>query len=81
MKMIYLDNAATTMKKPECVIQAVVEAMGSMGNAGRGAHDEALNASRLVYELRSGFAEFFNAEHPRQIVFTATATESLNIAI
>ena len=81
MKMIYLDNAATTMKKPECVIQAVVEAMGSMGNAGRGAHDEALNASRLVYELRSGFAEFFNAEHPRQIVFTANATESLNIAI
>ena len=79
--MIYLDNAATTMKKPKEVIQAVVEAMESMGNAGRGAHDATLNASRLVYGLRSAFAEFFNAEHPRQIVFTANATESLNIAI
>ena len=34
--MIYLDNAATTMQKPEEVIQAVVTAMQSMGNAGRG---------------------------------------------
>ena len=79
--MIYLDNAATTMKKPKEVVQAVVDAMQSMGNAGRGAHDATLNASRLVYELRMAFAEFFNAEHPRQIVFTANATESLNIAI
>ena len=79
--MIYLDNAATTMKKPKEVIQAVVEAMASMGNAGRGAHDATLNASRLVYELRAAFSEFFNAGHPRQIVFTANATESLNIAI
>ena len=35
--MIYLDNAATTMKKPQCVIDAVVAAMSHMGNAGRGA--------------------------------------------
>ena len=35
--MIYLDNAATTMQKPEAVAEAVVAAMGSMGNSGRGA--------------------------------------------
>ena len=36
--MIYLDNAATTMKKPQCVIDAVVACHEShMGNAGRGA--------------------------------------------
>ena len=35
--MIYLDNAATTMRKPQAVIDAVVGAMGSLGNAGRGA--------------------------------------------
>ena len=34
--MIYLDNAATTMRKPQEVIDAVMLAMGSMGNAGRG---------------------------------------------
>ena len=35
--MIYMDNAATTMHKPQEVIDAVVNAMNSMGNAGRGA--------------------------------------------
>ena len=35
--MIYLDNAATTMHKPQTVIDAVVQAMCSLGNAGRGA--------------------------------------------
>ena len=28
--MIYLDNAATTMQKPEAVAEAVVAAMGSL---------------------------------------------------
>lgn len=36
--MIYLDNAATTLKKPECVRKAVYEAMGTLGNYGRGGH-------------------------------------------
>ena len=35
--MIYLDNAATTMHKPQTVIDAVTQAMCSLGNAGRGA--------------------------------------------
>ena len=31
--MIYLDNAATTMRKPQEVIDAVATAMGTLGNA------------------------------------------------
>ena len=50
--MIYLDNAATTLQKPQQVIDAVVKAMNSMGNAGRGAHINALSASRVVYDTR-----------------------------
>ena len=46
--MIYMDNAATTMHKPQEVIDAVAAAMASMGNAGRGAHGEALSASRII---------------------------------
>lgn len=34
--MIYLDNAATTIQKPECVTEAVVQAMQTLGNCGRG---------------------------------------------
>ena len=45
--MIYLDNAATTMKKPQCVIDAVISAMSNMGNAGRGANEASLDASRI----------------------------------
>lgn len=76
-----MDNAATTMRKPESVIEAVVNAMNSMGNAGRGAHAASLSASRVIYNTREALARFFGAEDPRQIVFTNNSTESLNIAI
>lgn len=79
--MIYLDNAATTMKKPEEVIEAVVQAMHSMGNAGRGAHGASLQASRTIYDTRELLCRFFGGTDPRQIVFTSNSTESLNIAI
>ena len=79
--MIYMDNAATTMQKPKEVAQAVAAAMESMGNAGRGAHGASLSASRTVYDTRDLLCRFFNGTSPRQIVFTANSTESLNIAI
>ena len=79
--MIYFDNAATTMRKPEQVIQAVTEALSSMGNAGRGVHSAALDASRVIFDTRVKLAELFHAENPKQIVFTMNSTESLNIAI
>ncbi len=79
--MIYFDNAATTKVKPEEVVQAVTEALCTMGNAGRGVHDASLDASRIIYDTRERLAKFFNAENPRQMVFTMNSTESLNIAI
>ena len=79
--MIYMDNAATTMHKPRKVIDAVVRAMSSMGNAGRGASEAALSASRIIYDTRDRLAELFGAEDARRIAFTSNSTESLNIAI
>lgn len=79
--MIYLDNAATTMHKPKEVIDAVVCAMSSMGNAGRGANEASLSASRIIYDTREKLCRFFHGENPRQIVFTNNSTESLNISI
>ena len=55
--MIYMDNAATTMRKPDEVIEAVVGAMNSMGNAGRGAHSASLSASRVIYNTRESLAD------------------------
>lgn len=79
--MIYMDNAATTMRKPQEVVDAVMNAMCSMGNAGRGAHAASLSASRVIYNTRESLARFFGAQNPKQIVFTNNSTESLNIAI
>ena len=79
--MIYMDSAATTMHKPQEVIDAVVMAMSSMGNAGRGVNEASLSASRIIYDTREKLCRLFGAEDPRQIVFTPNSTESLNIAI
>ena len=79
--MIYFDNAATTLKKPDEVIHAVTEALQTMGNAGRGVHDASLDASRVIFDTRNNLADFFHAENPKQIAFTMNSTESLNIAI
>ena len=49
--MIYFDNAATTMRKPDCVIDAVADAMRNFGNSGRGAHEASLDASRIRCRL------------------------------
>ncbi len=78
---IYLDNAATTMQKPECVIEAVANAMRHMGNSGRGAHDASLDASRLIYDTREMISDMMNLGDPRQVAFTSNSTEALNTAI
>ena len=79
--MIYLDNAATTQRKPQCVIDAVVEAMNTMGNSGRGAHGTALKSARAVYDTRVKLAELFGCSRADHVVFTCNSTEALNIAI
>ena len=79
--MIYMDNAATTMQKPKEVAEAVVQAMNSLGNAGRGATEASLSASRVIFDTRERLSRLFHAENPKQIAFTANSTESLNIAI
>ena len=79
--MIYLDNAATTRQKPPQVIDAVVNAMTTMGNAARGAHGSALQASRAVYDARCKLARLFHCPRADHVVFTCNSTEALNIAI
>ena len=79
--MIYLDNAATTLKKPDSVIEAVSNAMRTQGNASRGAHSATLSASRVVYDARVKVAKFFNFDTPSNVIWTCNSTEALNIAI
>ncbi|HPF19537.1 MAG TPA: aminotransferase class V-fold PLP-dependent enzyme [Anaerovoracaceae bacterium] len=79
--MIYLDNAATTLQKPPQVIEAVAEAMYSLGNSARGTSSGSLKASRTVYEARVKIAELLGCPNADHVVFTCNSTEALNIAI
>lgn len=79
--MIYLDNAATTLHKPPEVIEAVVTAMQTAGNAARGAHGASLGAAGMVYDTRRKLAELFGCPRADHVAFTANATGALNIAI
>lgn len=79
--MIYLDNAATTLHKPLQVEQAMLDALRTAGNPGRGAHEPTLHASRLVYAARCAVAKLLNAPDPSCIAFTSNATQALNTAL
>lgn len=79
--MIYLDHAATTLHKPPQVGQAMLDALQTAGNPGRGAHEPTLHAARLVYGAREALATLFHAENPACIAFAANATQALNTAI
>ena len=79
--MIYLDNAATTRTKPPAVAQAVLEALSSYGNCGRGGHQGALSAARAIYETREKIAALLGCPRADHVCFTQNSTQALNIAV
>ncbi len=79
--MTYFDHAATSLPKPQPVVDAVAQAMGSLGNAARGVHAGSLSAARTIYEAREKLAAFFGCPRPDHVVFTCNATEALNITL
>ena len=79
---IYLDNAATSHPKPESVYRAMEYAMREIGvGPGRGTHRRGLEATRTVFAAREEAARLLGAGDSSRIVFTHSATESLNIAV
>ena len=79
--MIYFDNAATTLKKPEAVVRAVADAVCTVGNASRGSHEASLSGMRILYKTRAMLCEMFHGDSPERTVFTANATMALNMTI
>ena len=57
--MIYLDNGATSFPKPQQVRRAVLKAMDTCANPGRGGYEQALEAAKTVYHCREEAAELF----------------------
>lgn len=78
--MIYLDSGATSFRKPSEVYRAVLEAMHSCANPGRGGYGAARRAGEVVYGCREAAGELFHCL-PEQVVLTANCTHGLNLAI
>ncbi len=82
LQTIYLDNAATTWPKPKKVMTEMVKQYLQLGvSPGRGGYDLAGEAEGLVSSARQKVAAFFGARLPERVIFTANATDSLNLAI
>lgn len=79
--MIYLDNAATTLEKPPAVSRAMCWAMRHAGGAGRSAHPPAMLGADIIYDTRRLAAQVFDVPDPTRVIFTANATQALNMAL
>lgn len=79
--MIYLNNSATTLKKPDAVYDAFVSASKSLSNMGRGVSNLAIQTSRAVFDAREKIAGLMGATNPLRVGFTKNATEALNAGI
>jgi len=76
---IYLDNAATSFPKPDCVYSAVDRYQRNNGRpVGRGSTDTAIELHRIVDRCRLRAAEVLGATAKEQVVFTFNCTDSLN---
>lgn len=77
--MIYLDNAATTFPKPECVYQQVNTVQRTIAvNVGRGGYPAASEAMKIVDETRILLARLVGAQSPERVVLTPSATIAAN---
>ena len=80
--MIYFDNAATSGKKPQSVINAVTYALKNLSaNPGRSGHNMSAKVADEVYNARVKIAEFFGSEGAETVVFTQNCTHSINCVL
>lgn len=81
-RMVYFDCAATTMPKPEEVyvmMDAFYRENGA--NVGRGQYKTAAIAAALVEDTRNKMLKLMCCPPQKRVVFTASATEALNIVL
>ncbi|MFH1732706.1 MAG: aminotransferase class V-fold PLP-dependent enzyme [Planctomycetota bacterium] len=79
---VYLDTAATSRWKPECVHEAMARFMREVGaSPGRSAHEPGIRASRVVADAREKVADLLGVGDSARVVFTLNCTEALNLAI
>ncbi|MBR4892477.1 MAG: aminotransferase class V-fold PLP-dependent enzyme [Clostridia bacterium] len=79
--MIYLDNAATTNKKPCAVLKAVISELKNSANPGRSSHFLGVKSLDKILKTREILARLFKLSHPENFILTPNATYGLNFVI
>lgn len=76
---IYLDNAATTFPKPECVYDGMDNFTRKYGvNAGRGSYYLSEKAREIIEDTRKEIISLVNLENKNNVIFTPSATIAIN---
>ena len=78
---MYFNNAATTWPKPEVVYETLDRTFRSLNSPERTTSDEGARSDEMMSGCREELAAFFNIKDPRRLIFTPSATYSLNLAI
>lgn len=79
--IIYLDNAATTLK-PKCVVDKISDYYNHYSaNIHRGEYNIAIKAEKEYNEAREAVKDLIHAKRSSEIIFTKGATDSLNMII
>lgn len=77
--LVYLDNAATTLK-PKSVIEAIDRHYSKeVSNIHRGVHYLSEKGTCAYEETRKALARFINAASDKEVLFTKGTTDSLNL--
>ena len=77
--LVYLDNAATT-QKPEQVLQAMNDYYHTLNsNVHRGVHYLSQRATDAYEGARHTVADFINARHAHEVIYTRGTTEAINL--
>lgn len=77
--LVYLDSTATT-QKPEYVLAAMDDYYRlHNANIHRGVHTLAEEATALYEDSRAKIAQFIHAKKSREVIYTRSATESINL--
>jgi cysteine desulfurase/selenocysteine lyase len=77
--LVYLDNAATT-QKPVSVLKAMDDYYTTINsNVHRGVHHLSQLATDAYEDGRRKVAEYINARHTHEVIFTRGTTESINL--
>ena len=77
--MIYLDNAATTFPKPECVYTAMdAYARTSAVNAGRGAYRAARESGEMIRQTRERLISLVDAREQAEVILAPSVTVAIN---